>query len=103
MKEFVKLTREERETYYRVDDVTDECVADSSIQKDIRKLIRQGWIKVDEKRYPDGTIMWAKFKAPRKCISPRKYDPDKPKRVISEEHKQKASQALKEYWEKQSN
>lgn len=57
MKEFVKLTREERETYYRVDDVTDECIADSSIQKDIRKLIRQGWIKVDEKCYPDGTIM----------------------------------------------
>ena len=37
MKEFVKLTREERETYYRVDDVTDECIADSSIHMRLTK------------------------------------------------------------------
>jgi hypothetical protein len=89
-----RLTKEERETLYRIDEVDNTWYADSTIQKDIHKLERQGWIEIGVQYYNDGTVMAKQFKAPRNCLSPRSYNPDKPKRKMSEEHKQKVMKAL---------
>lgn len=92
----IRLTKEERETIFRIDEIDSQWIADSTIQKDINKLKRMGWILVNEQFYSDGTVMAAQFKAPRKCLSMRKFDPNKPKRSLSDEHKQKLLSALKQ-------
>jgi len=87
-----RLSREERETVYRIDETDNTWFADSSVPKDIRRLDKQGWVEIGMQLYPDGTVMSKQFKAPRNCLSPRTYNPDKPKRTskpMSEEHKQK--------------
>lgn len=88
-----KLLREERETHYYTDDMSNEWLCDTSIQKDIRRLRKQGWIQTSETLYDDGTIMSASFRAPRNCLSPRLFNPNKPKRIMSDEHKQKLAEA----------
>jgi len=100
-----KLTREERETIYRVDDLDNMCYADSTIPKDIRKLEKQGWIETGVQYYKDGTVMGKQFKAPRKFISPRSYDPNRLKRTMTEEQKQAAKERMKKMWDakKQKN
>jgi len=95
-----KLTREERETYYLIDDVDNMWIADSTLPKDIHKLEKQGWIPIDTSYYRDGTVMGKRFKAPRNCLSPRSYQPnklksDKPKRVMTDELKQKMAEGRK--------
>jgi hypothetical protein len=95
-----RLSKEERETYYRIDDVDNMWIADAAIPKDIHKLERQGWILIDTQYYKDGEVMSKRFKAPRKCLSPRSYNPDKPKsdkpkRIVSEEQKQKMAEGRK--------
>jgi hypothetical protein len=90
-----RLTKEERETIYRIDEVDNTWYADSTVQKDIHKLERRGWIETGVQYYNDGTVMAKQFKAPRNCLSPRTYNPDKPKKTMSAEHKQKVMDALK--------
>lgn len=68
--------------------------ADTTIPRDIHKLEKQGWILVNTQYYKDGEIMAKQFKAPKNCLSPRSYNPDKPKKVMSAEHKQKLMDAL---------
>lgn len=89
-----RLTKEERETYYRIDDIDNMWYADTTIPRDIHKLEKQGWILVNTQYYKDGEIMAKQFKAPKNCLSPRSYNPDKPKKVMSAEHKQKLMDAL---------
>jgi hypothetical protein len=84
-----RLTRDERETIYRYSDGDTYCTCDTSIGKDIRKLISKGWLMVSCDKLPDGTIIAARFTCPVELISPRTYKPSKPKRTISEEHRQK--------------
>ena len=75
-----KLCREERETHYLYNEADGEWIADSSIPRDIHKLEKQHWIEVKTEYYKDGTVMAKQFKAPRNCLSPRDYNPDRPKR-----------------------
>lgn len=84
-----RLTREERETIYHIDDITGACIADTTIPKDIRSLKKKGWKVIGTQYYSDGTILAMQFEAPRKYLTIRKYDPDSPKRKLSEEHKAK--------------
>ncbi len=87
-----KLCREERETHYLYNEADKEWLADSSIPRDIHKLEQKHWIEVRTQYYEDGTVMAKQFKAPRNCLSPRDYNPDKPKRErapLSEEQKAK--------------
>lgn len=97
------LSREERETYYHIDEVSNEWFADASISKDINRLKRCGWIKVSEQLYSDGTVQSMQFKAPRNCLSPRAYNPNKPKRVMSDEQKAKIQAALSKARENKAN
>lgn len=92
-----KLTKEERETHYCIDEVDNCWIAYSTILKDIHMLERKGWEKINEQFYADGTTMAATFKAPRNYLTPRKHDVNRPKRVISEEHKAKMQAALKRH------
>lgn len=87
-----KLSKEEKETLYRFNEDEGEWVADSSIPRDIHKLEKQHWIETGVQHYKDGSVMSKQFKAPRNCLSPRDYNPDRPKRErkpISEEQKAK--------------
>jgi len=86
-----RLTKEERETYISIDEFEDMWIADTSIQKDINKFIKQGWTMLNKYTYPDGQIYAAVFTAPRNAISIRAVSPTKTKkkRVVSEEQKQK--------------
>lgn len=93
-----RLTKEERETIYRIDEVDNIWYADSTVQKDIHKLEKQGWIETGVQYYKDGTVMGKQFKAPRNCLSPRTYNPHKPKKnrpPLSEEQKMKMQNARK--------
>ena len=81
-----RLSREERETHYTYTDGEKTCTCITSIPKDIRKLTTKGWTMVACDKYEDGTVASAKLTAPVNLISVRPYAPDKPKRVLSEEH-----------------
>lgn len=98
-----RLEKCERETLYRYNEDEGEWIADSSIPRDIHRLEKQGWTEILVQYYKDGTIMAKQFKAPRNCLSPRSYNPDKPKREMSEEHKQKVMKALQASREKKKN
>lgn len=84
-----RLAREERETHYHYTDGDPYIFCDTTIPKDIRRLQSKGWLMISCDRYSDGTLVAAKFKAPVNCFTARAYDANKPKRTISEEHKQK--------------
>lgn len=84
-----KFIKEERETYFHIDEVENAWTCTSSIPKDIRKLEKQNWRMTACTKYTDGTIAEATFTAPRNCLTLRCYNPDKPKKVLSEEHKRK--------------
>lgn len=91
MKASEKLMKEERETIYLFNEADSCWIADSSIPRDIRQLERKGWEKIDEQLYSDGSIMSARFKAPRKYLSIRQYGESSyvSSRTMSEEHKAK--------------
>lgn len=88
------LSRDERETYYHINEVSNEWLADTTILKDMNRLKKCGWIKVSDQLYTDGTVQSMTFKAPRNCLSPRSYSPNKPKRIMSDEQKTKIKEAL---------
>jgi len=95
-----RLERCERETLYRYNEDEGEWIADSSIPRDIHKLENQGWTEILVQYYKDGSVMSKQFKAPRNCLSPRSYNPDKaksdkPKRVMTDELKQKMAEGRK--------
>jgi hypothetical protein len=90
-----RLTREERETHYYYTDGDTSIFCDTTIPKDIRRLQSKGWQMVSCDKYEDGTLVAAKFKAPSNSLTPRSHRPDKPKRTLSEEHKQKLLSARK--------
>ena len=43
--------------------------------------------------------MAKQFKAPRNCLSPRTYSPDKPKRELTDEQKQAAKERIEKMWQ----
>ena len=94
-----RLEKAERETIYIFNEENGEWMADSSIQRDIHKLEQKHWIEVKTEYYKDGSVMSKQFKAPRNCLSPRDYNPDKPKREMSEAQKEAASERFKAMWQ----
>ena len=91
-----RLIKEERETILVFSEFDNCWYADTTVQKHIRKFENQGWECTKKQYYPDGTLMSAEFKGNAKAISIRDINPDKPKRIMSEEHKQKLQEKLKE-------
>ena len=89
----VRLIKEERETILVFSEFDNCWYADTTVQKHIRKFENQGWECTKKQYYPDGVLMSAEFKAHAKAISIRDINPDKPKRIMSEEHKQKLLEA----------
>ena len=90
-----RLARQERETHYLYTDGESTCICDTTIPKDIRKLISKGWTMISCDKYDDGTIVAARFTAPSSCISPRTYSPNKPKRSISESQVRRMQESRK--------
>ena len=92
----VRLIKEERETILVFSEFDNCWYADTTVQKHIRKFENQGWECTKKQYYPDGTLMACEFKGNAKAISIRDINPNKPKRIMSEEHKQKLQQKLQE-------
>lgn len=84
-----RLLREERETLYRYSDGDTYVICDTTIPKDIRKLTAKGWIMESCDKTADGTIVAARFRSPINTLSIRSYVPSKPKRKLSDEHREK--------------
>lgn len=92
-----KLTTEERETHFYINEAENSWIVDTSIRKDINKLIKLGWEVIGEDTTVDGKVIAMRFKAPRKSVSFRNPAPSK--RVMTEEQKQKAAERMREYQE----
>lgn len=90
----VHLNAEERETHIYTDDSSGEWIADTAIQKDIRKFKKQGWELIGSQNYEDGTLMAAQFKAPRNGITIK--NPNS-KRELTDEQRQAAGNRLQNY------
>lgn len=88
-----QLARHERESHYYMSDGGTMCMCDTTIPKDIRKLQTKNWQMLTCDKYEDGTIVAARFSAPASCLSIRTFNPNKPKRVLSEEHLRKMQNA----------
>lgn len=82
-----KLSQEEREVVLIMDDKTRRWKASCSSHTYMRKFEKQGWKCTDVKYYKDGNVHTKFFEAPCKSISIGKYE--RPKRVISDEQKEK--------------
>ena len=89
----VKLTREERETLISYSDMDGVWTVDTTVTKHMNKLEKQGWTCTGTQYYPDGTVMAKQYIGNKNSISIRNIDINKPKRVMSEEHKLKLQQA----------
>lgn len=89
----IRLTKEERETIIIYSELDNCWYADTTVQKHIRKFENQGWECTKKQYYPNGDLMAAEFKGNSKSISIRDINSDKPKRIMSEEHKQKLFEA----------
>ena len=89
------LSRNERETHYLYTDGGSTCLCDTTIPKDIRKLISKGWTMLSCDKYEDGTYAAARFSAPVNLITPRQYSPNKSKRTLTDEHKRKMQESRK--------
>ena len=81
-----KLTLGEQETLLRYDAIEKKWYADTTVQKHITKLRKQGWHLEDECHYgmPDGPVTGARFSAPERAVSIRNANTGK--RVLSEAH-----------------
>ena len=79
-----KLTKEERETHYYTDDITNQVEVDTTIMKDFRKLIKQNWLMTHKYINPDGTDAGGRFTAPRRSLSIRSTEKKKlsPKKLF---------------------
>lgn len=81
-----KLTREERETLILYNEVDDEFIIDSSVQKHIRRFDKLGYECTDTQLYDDGTVCSKSYKVPVRSISFRSPE----KRKVTEEQRQAA-------------
>lgn len=82
-----KLTPEEREVVLVMDDKDRKWKASCSSPTYMRKFEKQGWKCVREEYYRDGTVCTKFYEAPCKSISIGRYE--RPKRVMSDEQKEK--------------
>ena len=82
-----KLSPEEREVVLIIDDKNRKWKASCSSPTYMRKFEKQGWKCVKEEYYRDGTICTKFYEAPCKSISIGKYE--RPKRIMSDEQKEK--------------
>ena len=82
-----KLLPEEREVVLVMDDKDRKWKASCSSPTYMRKFEKQGWKCIREEYYRDGTICTKFYEAPCKSISIGKYE--RPKRIMSDEQKEK--------------
>ena len=82
-----KLTPEEREVVLIMDDKDRKWKASCSSPTYMRKFEKQGWKCIKEEYYRDGTVCTKFYEAPCKSISIGRYE--RPKRVMSDEQKEK--------------
>lgn len=82
-----RLLPEEREVILIMDDKDRQWKASCSSPTYMRKFEKQGWKCTDTEYYKDGTVCTKFYEAPCKSISIGKYE--RPKRVMSEEQKEK--------------
>lgn len=82
-----RLLPEEREVVLIMDDKDRKWKASCSSPTYMRKFEKQGWKCIGEEYYRDGTICTKFYEAPCKSISIGKYE--RPKRVMSDEQKEK--------------
>lgn len=85
-----KLTREERETIILYNEVDDEFIIDSSVQKHIRKFDKLGYECTDTRNYDDGTVEAKSYRVPVWAISFR----SPVKRTVTEEQRQRAKEVF---------
>lgn len=94
-----RLCKEERETIITYSEFSNQWYVDTTVYKHINKFKKQGWKITKTECYANGDVMAMQFEAPTNAISIRDINSNKPKRIMSEEHKQKmfeARQKLKE-------
>lgn len=89
----VKLTKEERETIFRIDDDSNEWEAYTCISKDMKRLEKQGWSVKHIQYYYDGTVMTMTFSAPRYALSIGKAK--RKTKTFTAEQRQAASERMK--------
>ena len=82
-----KLSQEEREVVLVMDDKDCKWKASCSSPTYMRKFEKQGWKCTNVEYYRDGTVCTKFYEAPCKSISIGKYE--RPKRLISDEQKEK--------------
>lgn len=86
-----KLLQEEREVVLVMDDKNRTWKASCSSPTYMRKFEKQGWKCTKIEYYKDGTVCTKFYEAPCKSISIGKYE--RPKRVMSDEQKEKMKYA----------
>ena len=64
-----KPSIEERETHLNYDIIDNVWVADSSIPKHFRKLVKQGWTPIRQYIYEDGTVCGMVLTGPERAIT----------------------------------
>lgn len=83
----IKLLPEEREVVLTMDDKDRKWKASCSSPTYMRKFEKQGWKCIGKEYYRDGTICTKFYEAPCKSISIGRYE--RPKRIMSDEQKEK--------------
>ena len=86
-----RLSPEEKETIYYINYGEDTVLCESTIPRDFNRCEKKGWTVIERTLYEDGTIAGMVLEAPRSALSIRKAD--RPKRVLSDEHKAKLLQS----------
>lgn len=89
-----KLSAEEREVHFWLDDVDRKWKADASIPKYIRRFERMGWEKLLQDCDQSGRPIYAMFEAPEHAVSIRAAE--KKKREYTEEQRTAAARRLSE-------
>ena len=99
-----RLTPEEKETIILFEKLSKDCIVDTSIPSDWRKLNKRGWEIIRIDRYPDGEVRSVAFKAPRSCVTFKTYGKFKPNEElsppISEERRRELSERMLSMHEK---
>ena len=71
IKIYSKPTLEERETHLSYNPIDDEWIMDSSIPKDFRKALKQGWTPIRQYVFEDGTVCCMLLSAPYRAVTIR--------------------------------
>ena len=72
------------ETHYWIDAVSNEWICDTTIPRDMATLEKAGWILTETQYAHDGSVLAKFFRAPRNRLTPKKYDPNKPKKAVNQ-------------------